>query len=131
MTPQPGKALKGPSVRWQRRFPRFRIEFPVTLNLLSSEGRKSLCGHCKDLSEGGIGILIAAEMGLGEVVALSFALPGSAQPWNTQAVLRHRRGCHYGFEFLSLPDKQVQALRGYLPQLERSDSDRETQKGKG
>ena len=121
MTPQAGKALKRAPERRQRRYPRYRTEFPVTLTLLSNEGHQCLDGHCRDLSVAGIGVLIAEELTLGGVVALTFTLPGSAQPWELRAVLRHRRGYHYGFEFLSLSDQQGEALRGYLPSLERAD----------
>jgi hypothetical protein len=127
MTAHPGKALKSTSERRQRRFPRYRTEFPVTLHLLSTEGRRLISGNCKDLSEAGIGILIAAELSLSEVMALSFALPGSTHAWNLRAVLRHRRGYHYGFEFLSLTDPQIKTLREYLSTLTRADTDIEPQ----
>jgi len=107
--------------RRRRRYPRYRSEFPVTLTLLSSEGHQSLDAHCRDLSVAGIGVLIAGELNLGEVVALAFALPGSAQPWELRAVLRHRRGYHYGFEFLSLSQQLSALLGGYLPRLKRAD----------
>ena len=113
--------MKRAPERRQRRHPRYRTEFPVTLTLLSSEGRQSLNAHCRDLSVAGIGVLIAEELMPGEVVALAFALPGSAQPWELRAVLRHRRGYHYGFEFLSLSEQEGKALGEYLPQLERAD----------
>lgn len=121
MTPQAGKALKHAPDRRQRRYPRYRAEFPVTLTLLSSEGHRSLGAHCRDLSVAGMGVLVAEELNVGEVVALAFTFPGSAQPWELRAVLRHRRGYHYGFEFLSLSEQQGQALGGYLPGLERTD----------
>ena len=121
MTPQAVKAVKRASARLQRRHPRYRSEFPVTLTLLSSEGRLSLDAHCRDLSIAGIGVLIAEELNVGEVVVLAFALPGSREPWELRAVLRHRRGYHYGFEFLSLSEQQSNALNGYLPNLTRAD----------
>jgi PilZ domain len=121
MTPQAVKAAKRAPERRQRRYPRYRAEFPVTLTLLSSEGRQSLDAHCKDLSVAGIGVLIAEELNLGEVVALAFVLPGSSEPWELRAVLRHRRGYQYGFEFLSLLEQQGEMLGRYLPRLERAD----------
>jgi len=121
MTRQPGKAVKRAPDRLERRYPRYRTEFPVTLILLSSEGRQTLDAHCRDLSVAGMGVLIAEELNLGEVVALAFALPGSAQPCELRAVLRHRHGYHYGFEFLSLSELQGEALGGYLPRLKRAD----------
>ena len=74
-------------------------------------------GHCRDLSEGGIGILLAAEMNSGEVVTLSFSLPGSTLLWEVRGVVRYRTGYHYGFEFLSLPSEQQESLKSYLESL--------------
>lgn len=76
-----------------------------------------------DLAEAGIGVLIAADLNLGEVATLAFAIPGRPEAWDVRAVLRHRRGYHYGFEFLSLSEQQGKILLAYLPGLERADSD--------
>jgi c-di-GMP-binding flagellar brake protein YcgR len=124
MSSQPGKALKHVSERRRRRFPRYRADFAVTLTMFSGAEHQSLRAHCRDLSAAGIGILLAAELPLGEVVALTFSVPG-LESWKVRAVLRYRRGYQYGFEFLSLSDVQVKALAGYLPSLERADSDSE------
>jgi c-di-GMP-binding flagellar brake protein YcgR len=105
----------------QRRYPRYRCEFPVAVSLFLGDGHQELSAHCRDLSEAGIGVLIAAELKPGEVVSLTFALPETSQPWDIRAVLRHRRGFHYGFEFLSLSSQQTAGLKGYLPSLERAD----------
>ena len=127
MSPQPGRALKGGTDRRQRRHPRYRSEFPVTLTLLSGNQRQLMEAYCRDLSAAGIGVLLAAEVALGEVVGLRFSVPGLSAPgldsWDVRAVLRHRRGYHYGFEFLSLSDQQGKALAGYLSGLDRADSD--------
>jgi len=123
MSSQPGQTLKPRSERRQRRYPRYRVEFPVGLQVFSTEKRLRLDAHCRDLSMAGIGVLIAADLAMGEVIALNFALPGLPVEWNLRAVLRHRRGYHYGFEFLSLSEQQNQTLAGYLPRLERADRD--------
>lgn len=108
----------------QRRYPRYRCEFPVAVSLFCGNGHQQLSAHCKDLSEAGIGVLIASELTPGEVVSLTFALPEMAPPpWDIRAVLRHRRGFHYGFEFLSLSGQQTMALKACLPSLERADSE--------
>jgi len=73
-----------------------------------------------DLSEAGIGILIAAELKVGEVAGLNFSLPGGL-PWELRAVLRYRRGYHYGFEFLSLTGEQQEWLKAYLRSLKPID----------
>lgn len=120
MSSQPGKAVKQATERRKRRFPRYRAAFPVALTVLSGGQHQSLEAHCRDLSAAGIGVLLASELALGEVVALTFSLPG-LESWDVRAVLRHRRGYHYGFEFLSLSDQQGKALAGYLPGLEHTD----------
>lgn len=123
MAPQPGKALKPQGERRQRRHPRYRVEFPVGIVLFSGEERQHLQAHGRDLSLAGMGVLIADDLALGDVMGLSFSLPGSPGPWNVQAVLRYRRGYQYGFEFLALSDAQTEALAAYLPRLERLDRD--------
>jgi hypothetical protein len=123
MSSQPGKALKSSSGRRLRRHPRYRSEFPVGVILFSGQEHHRLAGHCRDLSEGGIGVLIAEDLALGEVASLAFSLPGRPQPWDLRAVLRHRRGYHYGFEFIALDDQQSKDLAGYVTGLERIDSD--------
>ena len=121
MSSQPGKAKQSLHERRRRRHPRYRTNFPVAVKLLAGENYQRLEGHCKDLSRAGIGILIAAELSHGEVVSLNFSLPGSAQSQELRAVLRHRRGYHYGFEFLSLSRDQEENLVQFVSGLERAD----------
>lgn len=123
MPAQPAKAIKIKAERRQRRHPRYRVEFPVTVILLSEGEHRHIDAHCRDLSVAGIGMLIAAELSLGEVAVLNFVLPGSPQKWELRSVLRHRRGYHYGFEFLSMKPEQAGFLANYLPNLEREDSE--------
>jgi c-di-GMP-binding flagellar brake protein YcgR len=123
MSSAPQKAHTAAPNRRQRRYPRYRCEFPVEVSLFHDEGRQLLTAHCRDLSEAGIGVLVAAELTPGEVASMQFNLPGLPQAWDMRAVLRHRRGYHYGFEFLSLSRQQAQTLRDYLPSLPRADSE--------
>jgi hypothetical protein len=88
---------------------------------LTENQYQNLEGHCRDLAEAGIGILLAAELNNGEVTGLRFLLPGSALAWEVRAVVRYRRGYHYGFEFLSLTDKQQESLTSYLKGLNSTD----------
>lgn len=121
MTPKPGKAFLDAPGRRQRRFPRYRSSFPVSVTLLAAGRYEQLDAHCKDLSEAGIGVLLAAELTSGEVVYLKFKLPGVPEPWEVRGVLRHRRGYHYGFEFLSLSPEQDGMLKQLVRSLERAD----------
>jgi c-di-GMP-binding flagellar brake protein YcgR len=117
-TPKPAT---DPIDRRRRRHPRYRGDFRVTVSYLLGNDYQKIEGHCRDLSEAGIGILLAAELNGGEVAGLSFSLPGAALPWEVRAVVRYRRGYHYGFEFLALKGEQKEALRNYVEGLEPSD----------
>jgi hypothetical protein len=100
--------------RRRRRHPRYRTDFRVTVSFLVGSRHQQVEGHCRDLSQAGIGILLAEELGAGDVVGLSFLLPGSAAPWEVRAVVRYRRGYQYGFEFLALTAEQRGSLGTYL-----------------
>jgi hypothetical protein len=107
--------------RRRRRHPRFRADFRVTVSYLLGNQYQKLEGHCRDLSEAGIGILLATEMNVGEVVGLSFAIPESPLRWEVRAVARYRRGYQYGFEFLFLTREQQSSLDNYFNGLEPLD----------
>ena len=107
--------------RRRRRHPRYFADFRVTLSCLLGDGYQTLEGHCRDLSEAGIAILLATELKVGDVAGLGFSLPGSALPWEVRAVVRYRRGYHYGFEFLSLTSQQQTSLNSYFHGLEPID----------
>ncbi|HUO17362.1 MAG TPA: PilZ domain-containing protein [Verrucomicrobiae bacterium] len=109
--------------RCRRRHSRYRAEFPVEVTILTAGEKQILNGHCRDLSQAGIGVILAAELTLGDVVSLAFTLPKPSRDWNLRAVIRHRRGYHYGFEFLSLSEEQVQVLQSYLTGLSPADSE--------
>ena len=100
--------------RRRRRHTRYRSDFRITVNHLLGNQYQKIEGHCRDLSEAGIGILLAADLNVSEVSGLSFSLPGSTIPWQVRAVVRYRRGYHYGFEFLSLSSEQQQSLKSYV-----------------
>lgn len=102
--------------RRRRRHTRYRADFRVAVSYLGNQYQK-IDGHCRDLSEAGIGILLATEMNSGEVVGLTFSLPGSIELWELRAVVRYRRGYQYGFEFLSLTSAQQETLKTYLEDL--------------
>ena len=123
MSAKPGRAFTSAPGRRLRRTPRYRSSFPVLVKLLAAGRYESLQAHCKDLSEAGIGVLLAGELASGEVVSLNFTLPGLPAPWEVRSVLRHRRGYHYGFEFFSLTSEQTGVLKQLIDGLERADFD--------
>jgi hypothetical protein len=109
------------AARRRRRHPRFRADFRVIVSYLLGNQYHKVEGHCRDLSEAGIGILLATEMNVGEVVGLSFSIPQSHLRWEVRAVVRYRRVYQYGFEFLSLTEEQEVLLDNYFNGLEPID----------
>jgi c-di-GMP-binding flagellar brake protein YcgR len=107
--------------RRRRRHPRYRADFRVTVSCLQGDDYRKVEGHCRDLSQAGIGILLAAELNAGEVVGLSFLLPGLDLAWEMRAVVRYRRGYHYGFEFLSITSNQQASLNSHFKGMEPMD----------
>lgn len=122
MPSQPAKAPVAPDRR-RRRHPRYRTNFPVVLTLFTNGEYQHLDAHCRDLSQAGMGVLLATELTLGEVASLAFTLPDTEAKWEVRSVIRHRRGYHYGCEFLSLTLQQLEMLRTYLQGLDRADND--------
>jgi c-di-GMP-binding flagellar brake protein YcgR len=104
-----------------RRHPRFRGDFQVAVSQLIENQYRKLEGHCRDLSEAGMGIILAADVGTGEVLNLTFSLPGSVPPWDVRAVVRFRQGCQYGLEFLSLSEDCRRCIQNYLKSLQPVD----------
>jgi hypothetical protein len=121
MTAPTRKLSADPIDRRRRRHPRYRTDFQVTASYLAASQYRRFEGHCSDISESGLGILFATDINNGEVVGLSFSIPGSTTVWELRAVVRYSRGYHYGFEFLSLTTEQRESLKTYLGSLEPAD----------
>jgi hypothetical protein len=109
--------------RRRRRHPRYRVDFRAMATYLEGSQYRKIEGHCSDLSEAGIGMLLPTDMNIGEVAGLNFSLPGSSDVWELRAVAHYRRGYHYGFEFLSLTNGQRQTLKSYLSGLKAESVD--------
>lgn len=100
--------------RRKRRCPRYRTDFRLSVNYLQGDQYQTIEGHARNLSAAGIGMLLAAELSMGDVAGLSLCLSESASPLEVRAVVRYRHGYQYGFEFLSLTDEQQRALTEFL-----------------
>jgi TonB family protein len=95
----------------RRRIPRYSVAIPVDITVLRSGAPASIPGRSLDLGEGGVAAVLAAELQLGEWVAVEFQLPNSAQALQTKAVVRHHNQLRCGFEFLGLSGDQRSMIR--------------------
>jgi TonB family protein len=108
----------------RRRIPRYSVAIPVDITVLRSGVPASIPGRSLDLGEGGVAAVLAAELQLGEWVAVEFQLPNAVQALQTKAVVRHHNQLRCGFEFLGLSGDQRSMIRRWagnsqpLPVLE-------------
>ncbi len=108
----------------RRRIPRYAVAVPVDITVLRSGAPASIPGRSLDLGEGGVAAVLAAELQLGEWVAVEFQLPNAGHSLQTKAVVRHHNQLRCGFEFLGLSQDQRSMIRRWagtsqpLPTLE-------------
>jgi hypothetical protein len=95
----------------RRRIPRYSVAIPVDITVLRSGAPASIPGRSLDLGEGGVAAVLAAELQLGEWVALEFHLPNATQALQAKAVVRHHNQLRCGFEFLELSGDQRSMIR--------------------
>ncbi|MFB3815769.1 MAG: PilZ domain-containing protein [Terriglobales bacterium] len=92
----------------RRRLPRSR--FDQQLWLTTVDGRTTnIQGRIRDITEQGLGAIIPEPLQRDSVVTLKFAVDGCDLA--IKAVVRYRRGIHYGFEFIGLADPDAEVLR--------------------
>ncbi len=85
--------------RNRRRAPRFYLDQRLKVVIADSD-RKAVFGRTRDISEGGIGGVIADPLEPGTRVELEFPVPVQDIPLKMTAMVCFRRGFHHGFEFL-------------------------------
>src|SRR5579871_2242819 len=89
---------------WPRRYTRFAVN--ALISMVRAGQRRSFHGRTLCISEAGISALLAADMDVGEIVSLEFTLLPGSQPLAVRAIIRNRSGARYGFEFLTLSERQ-------------------------
>lgn len=106
--------------RTMRRWPRLKINVPVTVVVRKEEKTLFVQGRGQDLNEGGIAVFAGTELRIGQVVEISFTPPYQGSPLAARTVVRNRRGYTYGMEFVaeSSDDReQMAAIRAVLRAL--------------
>jgi hypothetical protein len=85
--------------RNRRKAPRFYLDQRLKV-VLTDSNRKAVFGRTRDISEGGLGGVIADPLEPGTRVDLEFPVPVQDLPLKMTAIVCFRRGFHHGFEFL-------------------------------
>ncbi len=104
--PEEGDATEVAAER--RRLPRYR--FDQQLRITTRRGRTcNAQGRIRDISEHGLGAVVPEPLEPGDEVTLNFSI--DTCELEVKAVVRYRRGIHYGFEFVGLTDTYAEAVR--------------------
>lgn len=94
--------------RTTRRHPRHMFSVPIRLRHLRPEGIETTRGVTLDISEGGLGAVVEADLYSGETVEI--ALPLCATPLHAVAIVRYVGETRSGFEFLGLTPAERQQI---------------------
>lgn len=101
----------------RRNSPRHPIHVPLDVILLRSGVPENLPGRCTDLSEGGVGGMIAGELSVGQHVAVELRIPKVGLPVRARALVRYQGQLRYGFEFVGMPVEQREMIRYWAYRL--------------
>lgn len=85
----------------RRHLERIGLDRRVRVNTLQNGNTRWERGRIRDVSESGMGAVIPCSLSLGEQVALEFSLEDGHEG-SVTAVVCHRQGFYYGFEFVSI-----------------------------
>ena len=102
----------------ERRFRRYTVDMRVQAQVFRAGALNTAWGRSWEMGEDGMSGTLTAEMEPGDVVSLEFTLPNSREPMRVRAVVRHRTGYRYGFEFLTVTDVQREQMRLAFQQME-------------
>jgi len=98
----------------QRILPRYAINVPLDLIALRSGVPENLPGRCTDLSEAGVGAVVAGELSAGQQVAVELRLPNVGLPVRARALVRYQSRLRCGLEFVGLSVEQQEMIRYWV-----------------
>ncbi len=100
----------------RRRFARYPINIALDVIALQSGIPYNMPGRCTDLSEGGLGAVVAGALIAGQSVAIEFRLPNVGVPVRARAQVRYQDRLHCGLQFVGLSVEQREMIRYWSSQ---------------
>ena len=95
----------------KRSVPRYKLTVPLALTVLRSGIPNNIPGRTVEMGEGGMGVVPASQLLVGEFVRIEFLVPHMSSPVRATAVVRHQRDRCFGLQFLRLPVEQQSIIR--------------------
>jgi TonB family protein len=111
MSAVPSPALEK---KQRRAFPRQPVRVTLDVVVLRSGLPESLPGRCTDLSETGVGAIIAGQLLPDQHVAVELRLPNVGVPVRARALVRYQEKLRCGLQFVGLPLEQREMIRYWL-----------------
>jgi len=98
----------------RRAFARHPVHVPLDVIALRCGVPENLPGRCTDLSESGVGAVIAGELVPDLQVAVELRLPNVGVPVRARALVRHQSRLRCGLEFAGLSVEQREMIRYWV-----------------
>jgi len=98
----------------RRAFARRAVRVPLDVVVPRSGVFENYFGRCTDLSETGVGAIIAGELVPDQQVAVELQLPNFGVPVRVRARVRYQKQLRCGLEFVGLPVEQREMIRYWL-----------------
>lgn len=98
----------------RRAFPRQPVQVPLDVVALQSGLPETLPGRCTDISENGVGAIVAGELVPNQQVAVELRLPNVGVPLRARARVRYQIQLHCGFQFVGLSVEQQEMIRYWV-----------------
>lgn len=112
----------------RRGSPRYPVNVALDVIVLRFGVPENLPGRCTDLSEGGVGGMVAGELAAGQQVAVELRLPNVGVPVRARALVRYQGRLRCGFEFVGLSVEQREMIRYWAYRLAGQPVELETEK---
>jgi TonB family protein len=103
-----------PDAAQRRAFPRHPLHVSIDVLALRSGVPEHLPGRCIDLSETGVGAIVAGQLVAQQQVAVELQLPGVRMPMRVLARVRHMEQLRCGLQFVALPVEQREMIRYWV-----------------
>jgi hypothetical protein len=101
--------------KFEYRNPRHQTDVSIVIRLTPTY---SICGRCTDVSAEGIGVRLAEELAIGDVVEVEFSLDGRFV--RATARIEYCRDCnYYGMRFQFFSEKERHYLRHLIESLHK------------
>jgi TonB family protein len=113
----------------QRATPRHPLFVPLDVIVLRSGIPESLPGRCTDLSEAGVGAVVAGELIPGQQVVVELRLPNMGLAVNARALVRYQQRLRCGLQFVGVTPEQREMIRYWASRVPAKVATTEPQEG--